>query len=143
MKDALSITMTKIEKAPEFLDDDEWAIMEEIISVLKPLKVIATALSADKYATLSTVIPLVRGLQYSLNILKTKSNICLVLRNNQLESVNSRLGILENNKIVAKAAFRPPFQKLTFGNESNADLAQKLLIQELNSVITGKSRAVA
>lgn len=143
LKDALSITMTKIEKAPEFLDASEWAIVEEAISVLKPLEVMTAALSADKYVTLSTVIPLVRGLQYSLNNLKTKSHVCLILRNNLVETVNRRLGLLESSKIVAKAAFLDPrFKKLAFGNESNADSAQKLVTEELSSIVNAKNRLV-
>ncbi|CAG9833257.1 unnamed protein product [Diabrotica balteata] len=142
IKDALSITMTKIDKAPEFLDASEWGVIEESLKLLKPLEIMTTALSGEKYPTLSTVIPLLRGLQFSLNRMDTTTDICGNLKQSLLDTIARRLGILEYDKIISKAVFLDPrFKKLAFGNDTNANNAQKWITEELTAIVNENSNA--
>nr|XP_023028246.1 zinc finger BED domain-containing protein 1-like [Leptinotarsa decemlineata] len=141
VKDALSMTIISITKAPEFLDADEWAVIEDSIFLLKPLEVMTATLFADTYPTISMVIPLVRGLQHSLVNWKSKTDICETLRKNLIDTIARRLGILECNKIISKATFLDPrFKKLAFGNDINANNAQIWVSEELTSLINEKNQ---
>jgi hypothetical protein len=94
-------------------------------------------LSSEKYPTLSVVIPLIRGLQNILRNLKTETDIGDVFRNMLMDIVSRRLGILEKNKIVAKATFLDPrFKKTAFGLLENASNAQKWVSEELIMMIS-------
>lgn len=89
-------------------------------------------LSAEKYPTLSKVIPLIRGLQYTLKNVVTKTATGNLINQNFIENVARRLGILEQNKTVAKAAFMDPrFKKAVFGLVENANKAEKWITEEL------------
>jgi len=83
------------------------------------------------------VIPLIRGLQHILRNLKTKTDIGDVFRNMLMDIVSRRLGILEKNKIVAKATFLDPrFKKTAFGLLENASNVQKWVSEKLTMMIS-------
>jgi hypothetical protein len=67
IKAPITAVMSSLEKAPQMLNAEEWLIIEDCIPVLKPLNLMTTVLSREKYVTLSSIIPLVRGLQHSVN----------------------------------------------------------------------------
>ncbi|CAH2002280.1 unnamed protein product [Acanthoscelides obtectus] len=140
IKDSLSITITSISSAPEFLDAQEWTIIKDLIPILKPVEVITTILSGEKYPTMSSIIPLIRGLQHALVRFSTENEVCTLLKNDLVDIISRRLGILEVNKTVAKCSFLDPrFKKLGFGNETNSSNAQKWVFEELVQLIRKKN----
>lgn len=76
--------------------------MENCVEILKPLQYMTTALSGEKYVTISTVIPLVRGLTVLKN-LQPEISVTQNLRDCLLHAVTQRLIILEENMICVKA----------------------------------------
>lgn len=140
IKNSLSIAITNLPAAPNFLDASEWNIISECVPLLKPLELMTAELSGEKYITMSTIIPLIRGLQLSVRNLRPETNIGLWLQSKLLETISSRLGILESNKIVAKSTFLDPrFKKTAFGLEENAKNAQIWILDE----ITAKSSTLS
>lgn len=131
IKDALRVAVTDLQKTPEFLTADEWQMLEECIGALKPVNDLITALSSEKYPTISLIIPLIRGFQFRMKQVCTKTGVGEKLKTALLEAA-TRLGSFENNRIVAKACFLDPrFKKFGFGSEDNASNAQKWVSEEL------------
>lgn len=94
-------------------------------------------LSGEKYVTMSSVIPLVRGLQLALKNMNPVIDIELWLKCNLIEIVSRRLGILESNKIVAKSAFLDArYKRAAFGQEENARNCQTWIMDELANTIS-------
>ncbi|CAH0561709.1 unnamed protein product [Brassicogethes aeneus] len=105
IKNPLSVAIANLPTAPDFIDAAEWNIISEYVPLLKPLELMTTELSGEKYVTMSTVIPLTRGLQLSIRNLKPNTEMGLWLQSKLLETISKRLGILESNKIWPKAHF--------------------------------------
>lgn len=140
IKAPLSATMSTLPRAPNYLNTFEWEIILDCTHILKPFQIMTAALSGEKYSTLSVVIPLIRGLQHILSNLKTDTDIGDVFRNMLMDIVSRWLGILENNKIVAKATFlNPRFKNTAFGLLENASNAQKWVSKELTMMISTNS----
>jgi hypothetical protein len=137
IKAPLSATMSTLPRASNYLNASEREIVLDCTHILKPFQIMTAELSSEKYPTLSVVIPLIRGLQHILRNLKTKTDIGEVFRNMLMDIVSRRLGILEKNKIVAKATFLDPRSKKTaFGLLENANYAQKWVSEELTIMIS-------
>lgn len=137
IKAPLSAAMSTLPQAPNYLNASEWEIILDCTHSLKPFEIMTVELSGEKYPTLSVVIPLIRNLQHILRNLKTKTDIGDVFRNMLMEIVSRRLGILEKNKIVAKATFLDPrFKKTVFCLLVNASNAQKWVSEELSMMIS-------
>jgi len=70
IKAPLSAAITSLPRAPNGLTALEWELIEDCIPLLKPFESMTTELSGEKYPTLSMVIPLIRGLQFTLKNIK-------------------------------------------------------------------------
>nr|XP_022901763.1 zinc finger BED domain-containing protein 1-like [Onthophagus taurus] len=143
IKDPLSAAITSLPRAPEFITATEWDLLIDVVSILKPFEKITIELSGEKYITMSLIIPLIRCLQHSLKsrIPKTTSaeSLKLVLQDN----VRTRLGILETNLLCSKATFLDPrFKKAAFSVAENGDIVQKLIIEEISSILQNKGETI-
>jgi hypothetical protein len=58
--------MTFLPRAPNCLTTLEWELINDCSPILKPFDVMTVELSGVIYPTLSSVIPLMRGLQHTL-----------------------------------------------------------------------------
>ncbi|XP_030764079.1 zinc finger BED domain-containing protein 1-like [Sitophilus oryzae] len=136
IKDALSVAMASLPNAPDILSANEWKVLEDCVQVLKPAEDMSTTLSAEKYPTLSLVIPLFHGFEYTIKQTTPSTEIGKSLQLKILEVVTRRLGGYESNKTVAKSTFLDPrFKKIGFGSEDNANNAQKWITEELSQNI--------
>lgn len=132
----MSVAITSLPSAPDFIDALEWNIISDCVPILKPLELITTELSGEKYTTMATVIPLIRGLQYSLRNMTPTTEIGIWLQSKLVEIISRPLGILELNKIVAKSTFLDPrFKKTAFGIDENAKSTQIWITDEIALVL--------
>lgn len=65
LKPSLVVALSNLPSIPECLDASEWEIICDCIILLKPIETMTIELSGEKYTTISTIIPLIRGLQHS------------------------------------------------------------------------------
>lgn len=136
IKEPLSAVITSLPKAPEFLSAAEWDILVDCVRILKPVEKLTVVLSGEKYPTMSLIIPLIKGLQYSIKSRKPLTACGKNLQEHILEVISRRLGILESNTICGKSTFLDPrFKKEGFGVSSNADSVQKMIINEVSSIL--------
>lgn len=137
IKNPLSAAISSLRRAPNGLTATEWDLIEDCAPILKPFEYITSELSGEKYPTLSLIIPLIRGLQYTVKSIKPETGSGVLLQNTLLDVVARRLGSLEKNKIVAKSTFLDPrLKKTAFGLTDNAENTQKWVIEELTSIIS-------
>nr|CAH7739618.1 unnamed protein product [Callosobruchus chinensis] len=140
IKAPITAVMSSLPKAPEILNAEEWLALEDCVRILKPFDLMTTTLSGEKYVTLSTVIPLVRGLQYTMNKINCVTNIGKKLKADLTAIISRRLGSYERDKISAKAIFLDPrYKKQAFGTQDNADNAEKWVLEELGSLFANTS----
>ena len=144
LKQPLSAIITSLPKAPKFPNASEWDIICDCIPVLKPAEWMTTELSAQKYTTMSSIIPMIRGLQFTLKNEATTTSCGTDLKNALLDVISRRLGMLDADKSYAKATFLDPrFKKIAFGIEANANNAQKWITDEIASDINQENAATA
>ncbi|XP_060836462.1 E3 SUMO-protein ligase ZBED1-like [Rhopalosiphum padi] len=120
IKAPLSAAMTFLPRAPDLLTALDWELITDCLPILKPFDVMTVELSGEIYPTLSSVIPLVRGLQHTL-----KSIITNTTAGNALQ------------KIVIEV-IDPRFKKAGFGLIENANNTEKLLMEELSDILNNK-----
>lgn len=136
IKAPLSAAITFLPRAPNFLTALEWELISDCLPLLKPFEIMTVELSGENYPTLSIVIPLIRGLQYTLRNKTTTTTAGDLLKKTAIDVIARRLGILECNKIVAKATFLDPrFKKAGFGLMDNANNTEKWITDEINSIM--------
>ncbi|KAE9528899.1 hypothetical protein AGLY_012474 [Aphis glycines] len=139
IKAPLSAAMTFLLRAPDLLTALDWELITDCLPILKPFDVMTVELSGEIYPTLSSVIPLVRGLQHTLKSIITNTTAGNALQKIVIEVIVRRLGILERDKIVAKSTFLDPrFKKAGFGLIENANNTEKLLMEELSYILDNK-----
>jgi len=128
--------MSSLPRAPNYLNASEWEIILDCINILKPFEIMTAELSGENYVTISSIIPLIRGLQHILKNVQIEITICEAFKNTLIDVVSRRLGNLEMNKIVAKATFLDPrFKKTAFGLLENVNNVQKWILDELTTII--------
>lgn len=132
VKVPLTAALSSLNSSPDNLTNEEWTVLHECVTVLKPIEQLTTIFSGQDYPTLSSIIPLIRGVQASLRNFELSTDTAKLLKDKLMDTIDRRLGCYETNKTAAKATFLDPrFKKAGFGIEQNADNAQKWIVEEL------------
>ncbi|CAH1972682.1 unnamed protein product [Acanthoscelides obtectus] len=88
IKDPLTIiALTNLPSAPEPIEASEWVIISDIVPILKRLELLTVELSGEQYLTMSSVIPLIRGLQFHLRNVQPATDIGLWLQSILLDVI--------------------------------------------------------
>lgn len=132
LKESLSAALVSIQNAPTMLTSEQRDNIAECVNLLEPFFQMTEKLSGEKYPTISMVIPIVRGLFAAVYEVKANTVVGQELRNNLISGIQTRLGQVEKNKIIAYSTLLDPrFKKAGFGNMSNAREAEDGLKEEL------------
>ncbi|KAF7286699.1 hypothetical protein GWI33_004325 [Rhynchophorus ferrugineus] len=135
IKPSIVAVMPSLTETPKMLTEEEWQTIEDCVSILKPFDLMMTVLSGEKYITLSSTIPLVRGLQFSAGKINCATKIGKSLKNDLLLMISNRLGRYEQDKVSAKATFLDPrYKKQAFGLQENANFAENWVLEELECI---------
>ncbi|KAJ8933315.1 hypothetical protein NQ318_017871 [Aromia moschata] len=118
IKDALSVTVTNLSATIAFLGSDDWILLKECLAILKPAFDLTNIFSAEKYVTMSMIIPLIRGLQVTLKNVSVQTPTGEILKVRLLEAVHRRLD--------------------SFGNPENANNTEKWVINEVHAIYSKK-----
>ncbi|XP_033173496.1 zinc finger BED domain-containing protein 1-like [Drosophila mauritiana] len=107
LKDALILTLSTL-RSELNLSQNEWAIVEELLPILKPFMEVTEEISAEKNVTLSKVIVLAILLQNCLNN-KTPKDKCVAALVAVLKAeMNRRFCKLESNELYAESNILDP-----------------------------------
>ncbi|XP_072400683.1 E3 SUMO-protein ligase ZBED1-like [Diabrotica undecimpunctata] len=141
IKNPLCVAVANLSKPPEFLNADDWEVINDCIKVLKQADDITRLLSSENYPTVSLLIPIIRGIQFALQNTTVVTNS---LKLKLLQTIHQRLGSFESSKTIAKATFLDPrFKKDGFGNEENANNAEKRVTDEIKLILSKKTESTA
>ena len=103
--------------APPMVTTQELNELTEVSAVLKPLEEITREWSAEKYVTLSKVIPMINSLKEQLLVMEPKTPMAHQLKNIMLGEVNKRFGQVEKVPMFSIATLLDPrFKKLDFNS---------------------------
>lgn len=137
IKTPLTVAISDIETPPTMLNSLDWKVLEECVPLLKPVEDMTTELSGEKYPTLSMVIPLLRGLQYTIKKPKPDTVTAMFLQTCLLNAINERFGLTEKAVLPMKACYLDPrFKKTAFALEENAKNAEIAVKNELHDVFS-------
>ncbi|KAG8175484.1 hypothetical protein JTE90_004176 [Oedothorax gibbosus] len=144
IKVPLAVALANISNPPEALLPSEWETIKECVPLLKPMEDMTTELSGELYPTLSMVIPMLRGLQYTISSKEPGTLDGMMLKTALLNSITKRFLDLEKSAIPQKACFLDPrFKKAGFGLEANAKQAENQVLSELQSLLSKKKTSTA
>jgi hypothetical protein len=144
LKLPVTVALASLTNAERNLESEEWNAIQEVIAIFKPVLSVTEKLSGELYPTMSLVVPIIRGLQKSLQKKITNTSIAMQLKLSLIDVINRRLGNLESNRFVGKATFLDPrFKKSGFGNEENANNIHRLIVEELSGILAKERNLTA
>ncbi|XP_066588078.1 E3 SUMO-protein ligase ZBED1-like [Prorops nasuta] len=111
----VSSILLNIPDSPQMITAPELQLANEIMKVLQPLEILTKELCAEKFVTVSKVIPLINCLKSKLETLKEslRTLVAKLLRDCFNESITHKLGQVDNNSIIAISTILDPrFKKL-------------------------------
>ena len=112
--------------------------MSDAMVLLKPFEEVTRELSADKFVSISKVIPLARSLQR----ITAASSSSYSLKHELLSSMTRRFTNMEANyPLAASTLLDPRFKKLGFGDPSTCTQACDRLLNDLVATISAESNA--
>ena len=85
-----------------------WNLVDAIIDVLEPFEWATRALSADKYATLSMIIPLMSSILIRLREIKSPVAAAENVRKALIKAVENRFNEIENDQVITSACLLDP-----------------------------------
>lgn len=123
------------------LTNSEWNMVDAVIEILEPFEWATRALSADKYATLSMVIPLMSAILIRLRQIRCSVSAADVIRKSLIKAVETRFSELETNKLVTSACLLDPrFKGKMFIDTSRRIAAVEELRTELSILDKGSNQ---
>lgn len=135
--DLVTTTLCLLGRNDLCLNSDELGLIKKAVSILEYFDEATKELSSENFTSLSKVIPIIRGLQDSLqctdmdvHTLKDFS-LCEELR----KQMNRRFSAVEGVFIMGAATILDPrFKKLPFSNASNSKAVEERLLSILRSM---------
>ena len=147
MKDALILYFVehKIDKS-DILSEEDWSLLEELKLVLRPLYQATNELSAEKFTTLSNVVPMVNSLlqAYAPKNDKSESETAKKCRSLIHESLKAKFNDIETNEIYTNSClFDPRYKNVVFTSKLKAqkavEAAKKDAIENLEELEVNES----
>lgn len=132
LKKVVHIVFETVASTVECLDDEDWASIEETVSLLKAFEVVTLELCSECYPSLAKVIPIVQGLLSLVDNCNTLSVKPVErVRRDLLLKLRKRIGQVENNLTYAMATVLDPrFKNIAFQSEKAVDSVIQALITE-------------
>ncbi|XP_050062434.1 E3 SUMO-protein ligase ZBED1-like [Aphis gossypii] len=139
LKEPITIVMITLKEAPSNLESQEWSIIEDMIPLLRPFNNLTVELSAEQYPTISKVIPLIRGLQFSLNSKSPKTRLGSFIKGKLLEHTTKRFDGIEKQALTPQFSratlLDPRCKKVAFGVTENENDAEASVVSEIASLM--------
>jgi len=129
------VTIILTETDLDNLSNSEWNLVDAIIDVLEPFEWATRALSADKYATLSMIIPLMSSILIRLREIKSPVTAAENVRKALIKAVENRFNEIENDQVITSACLLDPrFKTNMFISTSSRIAAVEALRTELSKL---------
>ncbi|KAF0748355.1 zinc finger BED domain-containing protein 4-like, partial [Aphis craccivora] len=133
-------TLGLLNKASQTLNSDEWTIIKELCTVLRPFEEATRAVSCESYMTASIVIVLTQGLLNACKKLHTMefNERTLIIIKQLLDKIENR-GVWKNvdrSKTLCRCTFLDPrFKNIPFNNNSLSETTKNEIIEKTANII--------
>ena len=107
LKEPLLLAMAQIPEI-EPLTPEEWLMCDELIDLLAPIEAATKTLCGRKYATISMIVPVIRGVVEHLSTIIFKCPNVLRIRAYLVKNINERFEKHEANKFVMTSTLLDP-----------------------------------
>lgn len=135
----LALYSSSNKAAPQPLNHDEIAVMEDMIAGLSPFFEATEQFSGDSYLTVSLVIPIIYGLHNKLKAVIHKTECGEKLIKDLQAGLIKRLGAYETRTPTGLSTLLDPrFKKPAFRLDENYKNAVSILTNELTNVLAQK-----
>ncbi|XP_025016286.1 zinc finger BED domain-containing protein 1-like [Tetranychus urticae] len=133
----ISYVLLKHSKRDDDLTDSQVNILQEIVTLLKPLYEMTLDISGEKYVTISRVIPLVVSAITYISTIRVETSIAKRFKLKVIANLNARFENIENKKVFGLATLLDPrFKKLAFQSETSALANQRAINAMLSEIPT-------
>ncbi|KAL7289125.1 hypothetical protein TKK_0017071 [Trichogramma kaykai] len=103
-----------------------------MIKLWEPFENATKDVSAEKYVTISKVLPVIDEIKLGMNEYKSSSAVCCNLKSNLENQMTKRFKSVEHISVIAQATIIDPrFKKISFHD----DMAYKNAIQEISDAL--------
>ncbi|XP_049318602.1 zinc finger BED domain-containing protein 4-like [Bactrocera dorsalis] len=139
VEDAVKSTVALIDKELPRISPEEWLLLKDLLTVLKPFEYTTKEISGQKYCTGSMVIPIVNGLK-SVFTRWAKANTYVdpvkAVTFELLNGINERIGNTERSNTLDMASFLDPcFKNFAFSDPTIADMYKNRIIADVGRII--------
>ena len=133
--------ISKCPNAPDMLKREEIQMLNDIISLMKPVECVITEVSGDSYPTCSVIIPLIHCLKVTIRERKPSTTSGREFKEKLEAAINNRFDKnFEFNKILAVSNILDPrFKKIHF----EGALAAAKAVSEINDYIKKNTASAA
>nr|XP_022910860.1 zinc finger BED domain-containing protein 1-like [Onthophagus taurus] len=145
LEEAIRTTISLIKKELSVITSDEWDIIKELVTILKPLENVTNIICGEKYVTASLAVVLTDGLLATYTDFKNQdfTDVIISVVKSILNGLYVKLNNLEDNNSLALALLLDPrFKTLGFSNsvsvETATNLLQSLVAQSIADSNTNK-----
>ncbi|KAI4465796.1 dna replication-related element factor isoform a [Holotrichia oblita] len=137
LKEILTAALLALKCDVEFINDNEFQIIEDILKILKPFEEITVEMSREEYVNISKVLVIRNSLLIYLDELKFSTNsIAYYFKLEVINNIKAKMDVFDNSHTIIMASLLDPrFKLLSFQTETEKDLARAKLIFECNSLI--------
>ena len=128
---AVTTTLCLMDKSTMCLTAQEIDVLKAAVTVLRPFEAVTTEVSADKYVSISILIPLAKTLLHFTAGNGATMNMCSEL----LNQLRRRFGSMESNHFLAVSTLLDPrLKKIAFRDATAAQQGVDWIVQEMSSV---------
>lgn len=132
--EAVRTALSLLERTDLAVPSDSNGYIEEMIRVLQPFEAVTTELSAEKYVSVSKILPLARGLQ-KVTMSNKNDGICLELSEKLLSQMSHRFSNFEDKAVVAVGTLLDPrFKKIPFASETSVDKMSRQIVSDATAL---------
>lgn len=134
-------TLGLLDKAPQTLNSDEWSIIKELCTVLRPFEEATRAVSGESYMTASIVIVLTQGLLNACKKLHTMefNERTLMIIKQLLDNMEKRDAWknVDKSKTLCRCTFLDPrFKNIPFNNNNSlSETTKNEIIEKTANII--------
>ncbi|XP_024875341.1 zinc finger BED domain-containing protein 1-like, partial [Temnothorax curvispinosus] len=117
---------------PDMLTHSQIEVLQEVVSLMKPIEYVIKEISGSKYPTCSTIIPIIHCMTLSIEQVKPSTNNGSSFQKKLLESIQDKFKNVENNMILAVPTILDPrFKRIDFQNARAAAAAVERINKEM------------
>ncbi|XP_049271284.1 zinc finger BED domain-containing protein 4-like [Rhipicephalus sanguineus] len=140
--EVLTLTLSKLPRAPSPLPAEDITVIEDVVELLEPFEEATKLVSGDEYTTISLAIPVVCGIAQELEERiepNMKTEIGKEILRECISSLHKRMDTYEERQLTSLATLLDPrLKERAFSIRTNADRAKARLIGELSQQMSEK-----